>query len=53
MDFEDYPGSYVNHCHILFHEDAGMMAVVRVISGIQKILGWDWETKKGILMVQK
>ena len=31
MDFEDYPGSYVNHCHILFHEDAGMMAVVRVI----------------------
>ena len=31
MNFEDYPGSYVNHCHILFHEDAGMMAVVRVI----------------------
>ncbi|MDJ0554274.1 MAG: multicopper oxidase domain-containing protein [Microcoleaceae cyanobacterium MO_207.B10] len=31
MEFEDYPGSYVNHCHILFHEDAGMMAVVRVI----------------------
>ena len=31
MKFEDYPGSYVNHCHILFHEDAGMMAVVRVI----------------------
>ena len=31
MEFEDFPGSYVNHCHILFHEDAGMMAVVRVI----------------------
>lgn len=31
MDFEDFSGSYVNHCHILFHEDAGMMAVVRVI----------------------
>lgn len=31
MRFEDFPGSYVNHCHILFHEDAGMMAVVRVI----------------------
>ena len=31
MEFADYPGSYVNHCHILFHEDAGMMAVVRVI----------------------
>ncbi|KST65755.1 DUF4114 domain-containing protein [Mastigocoleus testarum] len=31
MEFQDFPGSYVNHCHILFHEDAGMMAVVRVI----------------------
>ncbi len=31
MEFADFPGSYVNHCHILFHEDAGMMAVVRVI----------------------
>jgi hypothetical protein len=31
ISFEDYPGSYVNHCHILFHEDAGMMAVLRVI----------------------
>ncbi|MGK7919130.1 MAG: multicopper oxidase domain-containing protein [Trichodesmium sp.] len=31
MEFRDFPGSYVNHCHILFHEDAGMMAVVRVI----------------------
>ena len=31
MEFQDYPGAYVNHCHILFHEDAGMMAAVRVI----------------------
>lgn len=31
MEFLDFPGAYVNHCHILFHEDAGMMAVVRVI----------------------
>ncbi|MBE9225383.1 multicopper oxidase domain-containing protein [Phormidium sp. LEGE 05292] len=31
MNFEDFPGSYVNHCHILFHEDAGMMAPVRVV----------------------
>ncbi len=31
MEFEDFPGTYVNHCHILFHEDAGMMAAVRVI----------------------
>ncbi|MFB2917577.1 multicopper oxidase domain-containing protein [Aerosakkonema funiforme] len=31
MKFEDFPGTYVNHCHILFHEDAGMMAPVRVV----------------------
>ncbi|MCL1471350.1 multicopper oxidase domain-containing protein [Argonema antarcticum] len=31
MSFEDFPGTFVNHCHILFHEDAGMMAPVRVI----------------------
>ena len=26
----DYPGKFVFHCHILFHEDHGMMAVVEV-----------------------
>lgn len=31
MKFEDYTGTFVNHCHILFHEDAGMMQAVRVI----------------------
>lgn len=31
MQFLDYPGTYVNHCHILFHEDAGMMQAVKVI----------------------
>ncbi|MBL6802540.1 MAG: multicopper oxidase domain-containing protein [Synechococcus sp. BS307-5m-G38] len=31
MQFLDYPGAYVNHCHILFHEDAGMMQAVKVI----------------------
>ena len=31
MEFVDYPGAYVNHCHILFHEDAGMMQAVKVI----------------------
>jgi len=30
-DFTDYTGTFVDHCHILFHEDAGMMAPVRVI----------------------
>jgi FtsP/CotA-like multicopper oxidase with cupredoxin domain len=31
MEFDDYPGGYVNHCHILFHEDAGMMMALRPI----------------------
>ncbi|MBW4561832.1 MAG: multicopper oxidase domain-containing protein [Mojavia pulchra JT2-VF2] len=37
MKFEDFPGSYVNHCHILFHEDAGMMMVVRPILNTKNI----------------
>jgi len=28
--FVDYPGYYVLHCHILAHEDRGMMATVQV-----------------------
>ena len=31
MKFEDYTGTYVEHCHYLFHEDAGMMQAVRII----------------------
>ena len=30
MRFRDYVGAFVFHCHILAHEDAGMMAVVDV-----------------------
>ena len=29
--FVDYPGLYVLHCHILIHEDRGMMFSVEVI----------------------
>jgi suppressor of ftsI len=29
--FKDFVGKFVIHCHILQHEDAGMMAVVEVI----------------------
>jgi FtsP/CotA-like multicopper oxidase with cupredoxin domain len=29
--FADFPGSYVLHCHMLAHEDRGMMQLVRVI----------------------
>jgi hypothetical protein len=28
--FVDYPGFYVLHCHILIHEDRGMMFSVEV-----------------------
>jgi FtsP/CotA-like multicopper oxidase with cupredoxin domain len=28
--FVDYPGQYVLHCHILAHEDRGMMTIVEV-----------------------
>ncbi|MTJ46740.1 DUF4114 domain-containing protein [Dolichospermum sp. UHCC 0259] len=48
MSFEDFPGSYVNHCHILFHEDAGMMAVLRVILNTEDTwlgLGVDQDAK--------
>ena len=38
MQFEDYTGTFVNHCHILFHEDAGMMQAVRVILNTEDTL---------------
>ncbi|MEX0992143.1 MAG: multicopper oxidase family protein [Actinomycetota bacterium] len=30
MPFDDYAGTFVFHCHILGHEDPGMMAVIEV-----------------------
>jgi FtsP/CotA-like multicopper oxidase with cupredoxin domain len=30
MRFVDYTGEYVYHCHILAHEDRGMMGTVVV-----------------------
>jgi FtsP/CotA-like multicopper oxidase with cupredoxin domain len=29
--FVDFPGTYVLHCHILGHEDRGMMQLVKVM----------------------
>jgi FtsP/CotA-like multicopper oxidase with cupredoxin domain len=29
--FSDYPGQYVLHCHILAHEDRGMMQLIEVV----------------------
>jgi FtsP/CotA-like multicopper oxidase with cupredoxin domain len=34
--FVDYPGYYVLHCHILAHEDRGMMATVEVTLSKEK-----------------
>lgn len=31
--FWDYTGKYVNHCHLLQHEDWGMMQAVEVVNG--------------------
>ncbi|HEX3456933.1 MAG TPA: multicopper oxidase domain-containing protein, partial [Candidatus Baltobacteraceae bacterium] len=32
LDFRHVPrGTFVFHCHMLFHEDAGMMAIIKVV----------------------
>jgi FtsP/CotA-like multicopper oxidase with cupredoxin domain len=31
IPFKDFEGKFVYHCHILFHEDGGMMGVVKVV----------------------
>ena len=30
--FRDFPGRWVYHCHILLHEDFGMMGTVRALA---------------------
>lgn len=32
MRFEDFDGDFVTHCHILPHEDAGMMMNIRILA---------------------
>jgi spore coat protein A len=34
MDFEDYPGRFPNHCHLLDHEDHEMMRQFQTTSGL-------------------
>lgn len=31
LPFDDFAGTFVFHCHVLVHEDHGMMAVVKVV----------------------
>ena len=30
-NFVDFPGKFVEHCHIVAHEDLGMMSAVEVV----------------------
>jgi Multicopper oxidase len=30
-NFVDYPGKFVEHCHVVSHEDLGMMSAIEVI----------------------
>jgi len=34
MDFEDYPGRFPNHCHLLDHEDHEMMRQFQTTTGV-------------------
>ena len=36
--FADYTGKFVNHCHILGHEDRGMMQLVEVVSNARPLI---------------
>ncbi|MEA2754416.1 MAG: hypothetical protein QOJ54_705, partial [Aliidongia sp.] len=36
--FVDYPGSYVVHCHILAHEDRGMMVQVNLATSPSMVM---------------
>lgn len=31
LEFKDYPGLFMDHCHLLFHEDGGMMVAVQTV----------------------
>jgi L-ascorbate oxidase len=36
--FADFTGKFVNHCHILGHEDRGMMQLVEVVPNFNPYL---------------
>ena len=39
IPFDDFTGTFVFHCHVLVHEDHGMMAIVRVVGGPGAVTG--------------
>jgi len=56
MAFQNFTGTYVFHCHILPHEDAGMMQVITVVentdsSWLVAAEGFN-QTQNGVLLTQ-
>ena len=49
--FEDYTGLFVDHCHLLFHEDGGMMASVLVILNTND--SWITDTQEGDVILSR
>jgi FtsP/CotA-like multicopper oxidase with cupredoxin domain len=39
IPFLDFTGKFVYHCHILFHEDGGMMGIVEVVQPVRIVDG--------------
>ena len=67
IPFRDFTGRFVYHCHILVHEDFGMMAVVEVVdpgemtsgdgvtvvaTGLSSPRGMAWEDTGALLVAQ-
>jgi FtsP/CotA-like multicopper oxidase with cupredoxin domain len=36
--FADFAGKFVNHCHILAHEDRGMMQLIEVVDNKTQVI---------------
>ena len=49
--FEDYTGLFVDHCHLLFHEDGGMMASVLVVLNTND--SWISDTQDGNVVLSR
>lgn len=45
--FLDFTGLFVWHCHILFHEDNGMMQLVQVVATPAEVAAADAATARG------
>ncbi|WP_280138366.1 multicopper oxidase domain-containing protein [Pseudovibrio denitrificans] len=41
MRFKDFVGKYPLHCHLLYHEDGGMMQHVKVVRDLKEKDDWN------------